>query len=620
MVSLPAYPILPALSGENEAYNGLTPKNARIFSAKQWPAQGQYNFCDLELTSWIETHEPHLRRGAKAQFYISTQTNSTWETQNQDAAASLLENSAAFASLRWNEHHLSAPKISQSLYDYEMKLAALRSTLDPELKVFFEDFVGKDFVRKSIKQHGIELTAKLLDPLIRHLNEWYRDYKTATATYRHHLLTTPEGQIKSRIIQYSAWPLAVISAIQFAAAGPAIFKHILPDNLPVAHDFATFVLTSLTIVTFAFTSITFLENIMPKDVRKLKADWMNSKFDFLHNVVSAGVSSEVIKLGLIAAGSGIGKILKDQFGFGFNAWNIAMGSSQSIFNSAIEYINNIDPLASTAFTLMCFAALPIAKGLLTLIPVETAVYPIHRWEHKSPLGWILHKVHHLPRLMRGTRAGWETPFVGPFKVALGFAIAALLGVPPEVLLIASSWVATNGIYQHTLARTGVDLAERQAWLQSMQNEIETLPEQLKNSWENFYNEFDKWWCGANSHGVGHHALDPRFYDKNMSNTFGGYDILFGTFLMPEDDLPVGIDEDLGKAYKEHALVLHTEARKALAQTLPAYATRLTQEKTKRAFRIAKILLVMYPKLLGEEAYAALTAMVESMQAEKAKMS
>ena len=150
--------------------------------------------------------------------------------------------------------------------------------------------------------------------------------------------------------------------------------------------------------------------------------------------------------------------------------------------------------------------------VIAFVAVDFVYYWWHRASHEINFFWAAHVVHHSSEeynLAVALRQGVATPVTYlPFHLPL-----ALLGVPP---LVAASVDAFNTLYQF--------------WIHTR------LVGKL--------GPFEKWINTPALHRV-HHAVNPRYLDKNYGGTFMIWDRLFGTY-EPETEEPVyGLVKPLG---------------------------------------------------------------------------
>ena len=142
--------------------------------------------------------------------------------------------------------------------------------------------------------------------------------------------------------------------------------------------------------------------------------------------------------------------------------------------------------------------------VLAIVLVDLTFYWWHRLSHEVNFLWAAHVVHHSSEeynLSVALRQSVLTPWtIVPFHAPL-----ALLGVPPVVMLAVDSF---NTLYQF--------------WIHT----------QLIGK----LGFIEKWLNTPALHRV-HHAINPRYLDKNYGGTFIVWDRLFGTYRQ-ETDAPV----------------------------------------------------------------------------------
>jgi sterol desaturase/sphingolipid hydroxylase (fatty acid hydroxylase superfamily) len=146
----------------------------------------------------------------------------------------------------------------------------------------------------------------------------------------------------------------------------------------------------------------------------------------------------------------------------------------------------------------------VLTWVLAIVLIDLSYYWWHRLSHQVNFLWAAHVVHHSSEeynLAVALRQGVLTPLtILPFHLPL-----ALLGIPPLVFLAVDSF---NTLYQF--------------WIHTQ------LVDKLGS--------FEKWINTPASHRV-HHAINPRYLDKNFGGTFIVWDRLFGTY-EPETEQPV----------------------------------------------------------------------------------
>lgn len=146
--------------------------------------------------------------------------------------------------------------------------------------------------------------------------------------------------------------------------------------------------------------------------------------------------------------------------------------------------------------------LPVwAQWALAFVGVDFLYYWWHRLSHEVSLLWAAHVVHHQSEdynLAVALRQSVTTSLtVFPF-----YALLAVAGVPPLQLAIATSLSTLYQFWIHT------ELVPRLPWFEALFN-------------------------SPSAHRV-HHAINPRYLDRNHGGTLLVWDRLFGTW-QPEDE-------------------------------------------------------------------------------------
>ena len=135
---------------------------------------------------------------------------------------------------------------------------------------------------------------------------------------------------------------------------------------------------------------------------------------------------------------------------------------------------------------------------------DLAYYWVHRWGHRMRFMWASHIVHHSSRYYNLSTALRQT-WTGFFGIGLVPKLPLLLlGFHPAMLFTCG---AINLVYQfwiHTEA-----IRRLPAWVEAVMN--------------------------TPSHHRVHHAINPRYLDRNYAGVFIVWDRMFGTFEAERDD-------------------------------------------------------------------------------------
>lgn len=168
---------------------------------------------------------------------------------------------------------------------------------------------------------------------------------------------------------------------------------------------------------------------------------------------------------------------------------------------------------------------PVAAQVVAMIlAVDFLRYWLHRACHNVGPLWRLHEVHHSPDILYVLNVGRFHPLEKTLHFSLDTIPFLLLGVGPEVIAGYFLAYSVNGFFQHSNVRL------RYGFLNYLVGSAET----------------HRW----------HHARDPRTANCNFGNTTIIWDLLFGTWYLPDDDraLDIGItDRNYPKGFIEQMM-------------------------------------------------------------------
>jgi len=152
-----------------------------------------------------------------------------------------------------------------------------------------------------------------------------------------------------------------------------------------------------------------------------------------------------------------------------------------------------------------------AQVLLYLIASDLLLYWNHRIFHGVRL-WKYHAVHHSSRVVDWTSAARFHPVNLSLGTVLVDAVLLLAGIPPVVLSILVPFNVLMSVFVHANLN----------WSLGPLRFILASP------------VFHRW----------HHTAPDKGGNKNFASTFAFLDLMFGTFYMPENELPdeYGVDD------------------------------------------------------------------------------
>lgn len=169
--------------------------------------------------------------------------------------------------------------------------------------------------------------------------------------------------------------------------------------------------------------------------------------------------------------------------------------------------------------------------MLVMFVLDFIAWSVHFLQHKVPLLWQFHKVHHSAEVMHPISNFREHPvdnLAYGFFIGLGYgviyasavrwlgavpAMPTLLGVP--LLMFLFNLVAYNLRHSHV-------------WLR----------------WPGLWSVV----FPSPAHHHVHHSCHPDHIDKNFAFMFPVWDVIFGTYVMPDDnrDVKFGVPEEEGR--------------------------------------------------------------------------
>jgi len=144
------------------------------------------------------------------------------------------------------------------------------------------------------------------------------------------------------------------------------------------------------------------------------------------------------------------------------------------------------------------------QAFMIIFLVDVMQYWLHRAFHTKWL-WPFHAIHHSPKVLDWTATWRSHPVNFVFYETLAALAALLMGFSPVAFAIVGPFnFVTAGMVHANLNWT--------------------------------FGPFRYWFASPVFHRW-HHASDPAIHDKNFAPTFPFLDVMFGTYHMPEGELP-----------------------------------------------------------------------------------
>ena len=153
-----------------------------------------------------------------------------------------------------------------------------------------------------------------------------------------------------------------------------------------------------------------------------------------------------------------------------------------------------------------------AQTVLMILTVDFMRYWLHRFAHQNDVLWRLHAVHHSVVRLYWLNTARFHPIEKALQMCLDSLPFLLLGVRPEVLSLYYLAYSTNGFFQHS------NIELRYGVLNYVVSSAEA----------------HRW----------HHSREPREANSNYGSTTIVWDLLFGTFWLPETQRvgPLGLHD------------------------------------------------------------------------------
>ncbi len=247
----------------------------------------------------------------------------------------------------------------------------------------------------------------------------------------------------------------------------------------------------------------FLQFLFPRRVWSHPSAWLDLRYLFFHKIISYfllfGVGAGAVSVGFVVASGNM------EFG------ELVM---QEWRGTPTDYL------------------LSIGYMFLTMLIGDFIGWAIHYLQHKVPLLWQFHKVHHSAEVMHPVSNFREHPvdnLAYGFFISMGFGVmhglaARYLGFLPSVPTLIGV-----PLLMFLFNVVGYNLRHSHVWLR----------------WPGIWSKV----FPSPAHHHVHHSCHPDHIDKNFAFMFPIWDVIFRTYHMPEDnrDVKFGIpDYDGGK--------------------------------------------------------------------------
>lgn len=271
----------------------------------------------------------------------------------------------------------------------------------------------------------------------------------------------------------------------------------------------------------------FLAFLFPKRVWAHPSAWLDVRYFVFHKMIG-----HFLLFGLAA---------------GCTAWGYALVTGGG---NLAEMARRGDEEASMAVAVFYMFAFFIVSDLLA--------YAIHYLQHRVPILWEFHKVHHSSEVMHPLSNFREHPVDNlSYMVLVGGGNGVFMGLAGQFLGYLPSMPSVLGVplLMFLFNVMGYNLRHSHVWLRWRGNWSKVIP--------------------SPAHHHVHHSCHPDHLDKNFAFMFPVWDVLFGTYEMPETNKDVkfgvfGMEEnDMDSCAKLYFMPFKKAFRRLRSKDTPA---------------------------------------------------
>jgi sterol desaturase/sphingolipid hydroxylase (fatty acid hydroxylase superfamily) len=288
----------------------------------------------------------------------------------------------------------------------------------------------------------------------------------------------------------------------------ANIRHVLLMPLdPDSRIYVLYLATSLLFAVFVFLRLrrarsdeatTFIGFLFPRRVWGHPSAWLDVRYFFFHRitghflVASGGVFATTGVLLLLTGGAGL-----------------------------------TDTADTTILTGWSAVAASVVFMVIAVIVADFTAFYVHYLQHKIPLLWQFHKVHHSAEVMHPLSNYREHPIDNlAYTLTIGATYGAVLALAAHTTGYMPDSLSILGVplFMFLFNVTGYNLRHSHIWLR------------WPGRWSMVF--------PSPAHHQVHHSCHPDHLDKNFAFLFPVWDVLFGCYVMPEDnrDVKFGVTE------------------------------------------------------------------------------
>ena len=240
-----------------------------------------------------------------------------------------------------------------------------------------------------------------------------------------------------------------------------------------------------------------LEFLFPSRVWRTRSAWLDVRYFLVHQIL------RVFLYGAFAAA--------------ITTWTYQVGAQLL----GLTALGDVTPRAASW-------GIELGYAFISIAILDLAAYLLHYCQHRIPILWEFHKIHHSARVMHPLTNYREHP-IDNLLYAAGLAacsgvtmatVFAALGYVPRIPTIGGA-----GAFAVAFNALGYNLRHSHIWLR--------WPGPLV------------YLFGSPAHHQVHHSYHPTHINRNFAFMFPVWDLLFGTFRMPSSnaDIKFGLGEE-----------------------------------------------------------------------------
>jgi sterol desaturase/sphingolipid hydroxylase (fatty acid hydroxylase superfamily) len=146
----------------------------------------------------------------------------------------------------------------------------------------------------------------------------------------------------------------------------------------------------------------------------------------------------------------------------------------------------------------------LASVVVVILATDLWSYLLHRAEHKIPVLWAMHSLHHSAEALTIATGGRHFWLEGAITIGIFPVLGIVFQIPPEVAgAVATIYIIPDSLLSHLNVRLS-------------------------------FGRFALWIQNPQYHRI-HHSLEPQHFNKNFCKMLPIFDVMFGTAWKPAKD-------------------------------------------------------------------------------------